>query len=72
MPTPKPKPQTVVRDSGTGRFVPRRQAITRPKTTETEVIRRPAPRKKQEYVCWFDLPTSLLETEKHPMGAFLA
>jgi hypothetical protein len=46
MPTPKPKPQTVVRDSGTGRFVPRRQAITRPKTTETEVIRRPAPRKK--------------------------
>jgi len=42
----KSKPRTVVRDSGTGRFVPRRQAITRPKTTETEVVRRATPKKK--------------------------
>lgn len=47
MPTPKPKPQTVVRDSGNGRFVPRRQAVIRPGTTQTEVIRRPAPKKSK-------------------------
>jgi len=46
MPTSKPKPQTIVRDSGSGRFVPRRQAITRPATTETETIRRATPKKK--------------------------
>lgn len=46
MPTPKPKPRTVVRDSGNGRFVPRRQAVIRPNTTQTEVVRRPAPKKK--------------------------
>lgn len=31
---------TRVRDSETGRFVPRGKARTNPKTTETEVIRR--------------------------------
>jgi len=46
MPTSKPKPQTIVRDSGNGRFVPRRQAVTRPATTQTETIRRPVHKKK--------------------------
>ena len=36
-----PKPNTRVRDSRTGQFVPRREAIRRPRTTETEVIRKP-------------------------------
>jgi hypothetical protein len=36
-----PKPNTRVRDSRTGQFVPRRQAVTRPSTTQTEVIRKP-------------------------------
>jgi len=40
---PKPKPNTRVRDSENGQFVPRRKAITNPNTTETEVIR---PKKK--------------------------
>ncbi len=31
---------TRVRDSRTGRFVPRREATRRPSTTETEVVRR--------------------------------
>lgn len=46
MPTSKPKPRTVVRDSVNGRFVPRRQAVIRPRTTQTEVVRRPSPKKK--------------------------
>lgn len=33
------KNRTVVRDSISGRFVPKRQAITRPRTTETEKIK---------------------------------
>ena len=36
-PAVKPAPPiTVVRDSGTGRFVPKEEATRRPKTTETE------------------------------------
>lgn len=46
MPASKSKSRTVVRDSGNGRFVPRRQAITRPRTTQTEVVRHAAPKKK--------------------------
>jgi hypothetical protein len=37
--------RTVVRSSVTGRFVPPRAAITRPRTTQTETIRIPARKK---------------------------
>jgi hypothetical protein len=31
-------PKKVVRDAGTGRFVPTREAVRRPKTTVTETV----------------------------------
>lgn len=46
MPAPKSKPVTIVRDSRTGLFVRRQEAIRRPSSTETEVVRRPAPKRK--------------------------
>jgi hypothetical protein len=35
------KQRTVVRDAGTGRFVPRREAVKRPKQTVTEKVPTP-------------------------------
>jgi hypothetical protein len=35
------KKRTVVRDAGTGQFVPKKQATSRPKTTVTETVRSP-------------------------------
>jgi hypothetical protein len=40
MASSKPKPNTRVRDSRNGQFVPKSEAKRRPSTTETEVIRR--------------------------------
>lgn len=35
-PAPKPQPKGPVRDAGTGRYVPKREAIRRPNETVTE------------------------------------
>jgi hypothetical protein len=41
-------PKKVTRDAGTGRFVPKREAARRPKTTVTETVpvRRPTKKSK--------------------------
>ena len=39
-------PKKVTRDAGTGRFVPKREAVRRPKTTVTETVPVPKPKKK--------------------------
>lgn len=39
-------PKKVVRDAGTGRFVPTREAARRPKTTVTETVPVRRPKKK--------------------------
>ena len=39
-------PKKVVRDAGTGQFVPKREAIRRPKTTITETVPVRKPKKK--------------------------
>lgn len=39
-------PKKVVRDAGTGRFVPTREAVRRPKRTVTETVPVRKPKKK--------------------------